>query len=335
LLHIINVWEVLVLFAMQGIINAFDTPGRQSFVVQMVEDKEDLSNAIALNASMVTLARLIGPSVAAVLIGAVGEGYCFLVDGFSYMAVIGSLLAMTLRGRVVVSRRQGTLTELAEGWNYVRRSVPIRSVLLLAALVSLMGMPYVVLMPIFAGKILKGGPHTLGFLMSAAALGAMIATVALALRKSVRGLSRVIPAAAVIFGASLIVFANLRYLWLSLLFLFGVGFGIMTQQASSNTILQTIVEDEKRGRVMAYYTMAFMGMAPFGSLMAGALAARFGAPATLTLSGVCCVIGALWFASHLEEIRRIVRPIYIEMGIIPEVAVAIEEVTTLPTPTED
>jgi MFS family permease len=284
---------------------------------------------------MVTMARMIGPSVAGILIAAVGEGYCFLIDGFSYMAVIASLLAMTLRPQAVISSHESALAQLGEGWNYVRRFVPIRSVLLLASLVSLMGMPYVVLMPIFAGKILKGGPHTLGFLMSAAALGAMTGAFSLALRKSVRGLSRMIPASATIFGAALIIFANSRVLWLSLIFLFAVGFGLMTQMASSNTILQTIVEDEKRGRVMSYYTMAFMGMAPFGSLMAGALAARFGAPATLTVSGVCCLIGALLFASHLKEIRRIIRPIYIEMGIIQEVAAAIEEATTLPTPTED
>ena len=314
LLHIINVWEILVLQAFQGLINAFDMPARQAFVIQMVEDKEDLSSAIALNSSMVNMARLIGPSLAGVIIAAVGEGYCFLIDGVSYLAVIASLLAMTVAAQPLQQRRRSQLQQLREGWSYVSRFAPIRSILMLLALMSFMGMPYTVLMPIFAGNILHGGPHTLGFLMGFSGIGALIGAFSLGMRKSVLGLGKLIPIAAGTFGVALIAFANSRILWLSMLLMLATGFGMMTQMASSNTILQTIVEDDKRGRVMSYYTMAFMGMAPFGSLMAGTVAARIGAPATLTFSGLCCIGGALLFALKLPEIRRLVRPIYVGLG---------------------
>ena len=335
LLHIINVWEILALQAFQGLINAFDTPARQAFVIQMVEDKEDLSSAIALNSSMVNMARLIGPSVAGVIIAAVGEGYCFLIDGFSYLAVIASLLAMTVVPQQVESRKQSALQQLKEGWNYVSRFIPIRWVLMLLALMSLMGMPYTVLMPIFAGSILHGGAHTLGFLMGVAGIGALIGAFSLAIRKSVLGLGKIIPIAAGSFGVTLIAFANSRNLWLSMALMLPVGFGMMTQMASSNTILQTIVEDDKRGRVMSYYTMAVMGMTPFGSLMAGLVAAKIGAPATLTITGLCCVCGALTFTVKLPEIRRLVRPIYEGLGIIPEIAAGLRDASALQSPPED
>ena len=264
LLHVINVWEILALQAFQGLINAFDTPARQAFVIQMVEEKQDLSSAIALNSSMVNMARLIGPSVAGILIAVAGEGYCFLIDGFSYLAVIASLLAMTVAARPLEPRRRSALRELKDGWSYVSHFAPIRSILMLLALLSLMGMPYTVLMPIFAGSILRGGPHTLGFLMGLSGIGALLGAFSLAMRKSVLGLGKVIPMAAVIFGVALIAFANSRILWLSMVLMLATGFGMMTQMASSNTILQTIVENDKRGRVMSYYTMAVMGMAPFG-----------------------------------------------------------------------
>jgi MFS family permease len=335
LLHIINVWEILVLQAFQGLINAFDTPARQAFVIQMVEEKEDLSSAIALNSSMVNMARLIGPSVAGIVIAAVGEGYCFLIDGFSYLAVIASLLAMTVVPQQLESRKQSALQQLREGWTYVSQFTPIRWVLMLLALMSLMGMPYTVLMPIFAGSILHGGAHTLGFLMGISGIGALIGAFSLAIRKTVLGLGKIIPIAAGSFGVTLIAFANSRNLWLSMALMLPVGFGMMTQMASSNTILQTIVEDDKRGRVMSYYTMAVMGMAPFGSLMAGLIAARIGAPATLTITGLCCVCGALMFTVKLPEIRRLVRPIYVGLGIIPEIATGLQDASALQTPPED
>ncbi len=335
LLHIINVWEILALQAFQGLINAFDTPARQAFVIQMVEDKEDLSSAIALNSSMVNMARLIGPSVAGIIIAVVGEGYCFLIDGFSYLAVIASLLAMTVVPQSFASAKHSALRQLKDGWHYVSRFAPIRWVLLLLALMSLMGMPYTVLMPIFAGKILQGGAHTLGFLMGIVGVGALIGAFSLAMRKSVLGLGKLIPIAAATFGVALVVFANSRILWLSMLLMLPTGYGMMTQMASSNTILQTIVEDDKRGRVMSYYTMAVMGMTPFGSLMAGLVAARIGAPATLTFTGLCCVGGALLFAFKLPEIRRLVRPIYAGLGIVPEIAAGLQDASALQTPPED
>jgi MFS family permease len=321
----ITVWDVLWLSVFQGLINAFDMPARQAFVVEMVEDRRDLSNAIALNSSMVNMARLIGPSVAGVIIAAVGEGYCFLIDGISYLAVIASLLLMRVSGSRPQRSAKNTLTELAEGWQYVSRFAPIRSILLLLALVSLMGMPYTVLMPIFAGSILHGGPHTLGFLMGAAGVGALTAAFRLAARRSVLGLGKLTAISAALFGGGLVAFSRSHWLWSSLILMFFVGFGMMQQMASSNTIVQTILEEDKRGRVMSYYAMAFTGMAPFGSLLAGTVADRIGAPATLLISGACCIAGAIWFATQLPVIRKLVRPIYMELGIIPEMATGIQQ----------
>lgn len=330
----ITVWQIIGLNAFQGVINAFDMPGRQAFLVEMLEDREDLANAIALNSSMVNLARLLGPSIAGIIIAAVGEGICFLIDGISYIAVIASLLAMRItspRQRV----RKELLHELREGWMYVSHFVPIRSVLLLLAVVSLVGMPYAVLMPIFAAEVLQGGPHTLGFLMGASGVGALAAAIRLAARKSVLGLETVVAFSAGIFGLGLLAFSLSHWLWLSMLLMFFVGFGMMQQMASSNTILQTLVQEDKRGRVMSYYTMSIVGMAPFGSLLAGLLADRLGAPHTLLISGVICVTGSLWFASHLRQMRHLVRPIYRKLGVIPEVARGLQTASAFTTPPED
>jgi len=323
LAKIITVPEIIALNLFQGAINAFDMPARQSFVVEMVENSDDLGNAIALNSSLVNAARLIGPSIAGILIALVGEGYCFLIDGFSYMAVIASLIAMV----VVVQprkRRQGNVfSELREGWDYVLGFKPVSSILLLLALISLVGMPYTTLMPIFASQILHGGPHTLGFLMAAVGVGALTGAVRLAARPSVRGLGRLIPMTAAGFGASLIAFSASHLEWLSLLLLVVTGFCFMQQMAASNTILQTIVDDDKRGRVMSFYAMSFQGIAPFGSLAAGAVASRVGAPHTLMIGGVFCVFGAGLFAMQLPAMRKLIRPIYMERGIIPQVATAV------------
>ncbi|HET9743001.1 MAG TPA: MFS transporter [Terriglobales bacterium] len=316
---VITVWDILWLSAFQGLINAFDMPARQAFVVEMVEDRRDLANAIALNSSMVNMARLIGPSIAGIIIAAVGEGYCFLIDGISYLAVIASLLLMRIPPREVVRSAKNTLAELRDGWLYVSRFAPIRSILLLIALVSLMGMPYTVLMPIFAAKILHGGAHTLGFLMGATGVGALAGALLLAARRSVLGLGRLTAISAAVFGGGLVAFSQSPFLWLSEILMFFVGFGMMQQMASSNTILQTIADDDKRGRVMSYYAMAFTGMAPFGSLMAGGVASRIGAPDTLLMTGACCIAGAIWFGTRLPAIRQLVRPIYQELGILPEV----------------
>jgi MFS family permease len=331
----ITVWDIIGLSVFQGVINAFDMPARQAFVVQMVEAREDLANAIALNSSVVNGSRLIGPSLAGLLIAAAGEGYCFLIDGVSYVAVVGSLLAM--RFISTPERRAGreVWTELREGWHYAWRFAPIRAILLLLALVSLAGMPYVVLMPIFAGQVLRGGPHTLGFLMAASGVGALGGTVTLAMRKSVLGMGRLIALSAGLFGAALAGFALSRSLWLSLLLMMATGFALMRQLAASNTILQTIVDEDKRGRVMSFYSMAFMGMAPIGSLLAGTAANRIGAPWTLAVGGALAVVGAGWFASQLTEIRKLIRPIYLQLGIIPELASGIQSASAFQTPPED
>jgi MFS family permease len=308
---------LLALSAMQGIINAFDMPGRQSFMVKMVDDRRDLQNAIAINSSMVNMARLVGPSLAGMLIAISSEGWCFLIDGISYMAVIASLLMMRLHAPVVKRLATSTLHELKEGWTYVSEFLPIRTILLLFAAVSLMGMPFVVLMPIFAARVLHGGPHTLGFLMGAMGLGALISALSLAARRSVVGLVRIIPIAAAVFGAGLIGFGLSRVFWLSMLMVMIAGMGMMQGMAASNTVIQTIVSEDKRGRVMSYYTMAFVGMSPFGSLLAGSLAHAIGAPWTVMISGAVVLVGAVWFATRLPALRRTIRPIYRQMGILP------------------
>src|SRR4051812_16965054 len=292
----ITVNDVIWLNVFQGAINAFDMPARQAFVPEMVEDRSDLANAIALNSSLINGSRLIGPSVAGLIIAATNEGYCFLIDGFSYMAVIASLLAMHVARRERRPKQQ-LRTELGEGWRYATEFAPVRSILLLLALVSLVGMPYTVLMPMFAGSILRGGAHTLGFLMAASGVGALAGAITLAARRTVIGLGRVIPIATTAFGAGLIAFSASRIFWLSMLLLVITGYGMMQQMAASNTILQTIVPDDKRGRVMSFYSIAFQGIAPFGSLFAGMIANRVGPPLTLAIGGALCLVAAGWFAS--------------------------------------
>jgi len=330
---LIRMRHVIVLSVFQGLINAFDMPARQAFLVEMVDRREDLANAIALNSSMVNAARLLGPSIGGVVIAAVGEGWCFMTDAISYLAVIASLLVMKVTPRMITLSRDADIFEqLREGWNYVVRFAPIRNTLLLLALVSLVGMPYTVLMPVFADNILHGGPNTLGLLMAASGVGALIGAMVLASRKSVLGLGKFIPLMAGTFGAGLIVFSFTRVLWLALLLMVITGLGFMVQMAASNTVLQTIVDEDKRGRVMSFYTMAFMGTAPFGSLLAGTIAERIGAPHTLMFGGIGCVLGALWFAQTLPALRRDVRPIYVKIGILPEVATGIQQSTELSIP---
>jgi MFS family permease len=331
----ITIELIVVLSIVQGIVNAFDMPGRQSFFVQLIETKEDLGNAIALNSSMVNVARLLGPSIAGVVIAAVGEGWCFFIDGVSYLFVIVALLMMRIPRAAKTRKADGhALQQFKEGFTYAFGFAPIRSLIVLLAIVSLVGVPYSVLMPVFATEVFHGGPHTLGLLMTASGCGALAGALWLAARKSVVGLGRVIPIAGASFGAGLILFAISPTLWLAVPFMMITGFGFMTQMAASNTILQTIVDDEKRGRVMSFYMMAFLGTVPFGSLMAGSLSSRIGAPRTLLVGGVCCIAGALWFASRLPMIRHAVRPIYVRMGILPQVASAISTTAELTVPPE-
>ena len=313
LAHVITLGEIIALMVFQGLINAFDMPGRQSFLVQMVEDRGDLANAIAINSSMVNGARLIGPAIGGLIIATLGEGWCFLIDGVSYLAVIGSLLLMrlaALNGRGQAG--QSLLQELREGWNYVRGFRPIRTVLLLLALTCLMGWPYSVLLPVFAGNVLHGGAHTLGWLTAASGAGAFCSALSLAMRKSIKGLTRTLQAAVALLGVGLILFGLSHVLWLSLVLMVVVGFGLIQAAAVCNTIVQSLVPDDMRARVMGYYTMAFFGAAPFGSLMAGALAQHIGAPHTVMLTGTFCIVGAAWFSMQLPKLRPAMRAAYRE-----------------------
>ena len=336
LTEMVQVWQILLLSLILGVVNALDIPIRQSFVVEMVEHREDLGNAIALNSSMVNGARLIGPSIAGLLVASVGEGICFLLNAISYLAVIVALAAMRIpHGSRHPHPRRHILHELHEGFTYAYEFGPIRSILLLVALVSLVGMPYAVLVPVFAKDILHGGAHTFGFLMTAAGSGALVGTLYLASRRSVLGLGRVIVTATIFFAAGIASFALSGNFPLSLAALALAGFGAMTLVASCNTVLQTILDEDKRGRVMSFFTMAFIGVAPFGSLGAGAMAGIIGPRDTLLLGGAGCLAGAAVFARHLPHIREKVRPIYVRMGIIREVANGMETAAEQPPLRED
>ena len=297
----ISVGAILGLAALQGMINAFDTPARQSFVIDMIEAREDLSNAIALNSTLVNGARLLGPSIAGILIVAFGEGWCFAIDAVSYLAVIASLLMMRLPKRVIKSSGKHALVELREGWAYVASHRQIRALLLLLAFVSLTGIPYIALMPIFASRVLGGGPHALGILMGASGLGAVMGALWLASRTTVVGLGRALVSAGGIFGLGLIGFSQSRWMWLSVPMLVIAGGGMMVQMAASNTLLQTIVDADKRGRVMSFYTMAFFGMTPFGSLLGGWLGGWIGAPTTVLLGGIATVVAVGVLQRNIPE----------------------------------
>ncbi len=314
--HRITVPYLILLQVAQGIINSFDTPARQAFVVEMVEEPGDLPNAIALNSSMFNASRIIGPTIAGVLIAMVGEAWCFLLDGVSYVAVIASLLAMRFASRERPRKETHMFDELRTGLRYVLGFAPVGALLLQVTLVSVMGMPYAVLMPVIAGKVLHGGPHTLGLLMTATGVGALLGTLYLASRHTVLGLGKVIVAATVGLSAGLIAFSFSRTLLVSMAVLPLVGAGMMLQAASANTILQTVVDEKLRGRVMAFYTMAVLGTQPIGSLLAGALADRIGAQHTILTGALACLAGGLWFAARRKKLAEYVRPIYVERGIL-------------------
>jgi MFS family permease len=298
----VQVWHILVLATSLGVANAFDIPARQAFLVEMV-GKEDLMNAIALNSSMFNGARIVGPAIAGILVAMIGEGWCFFANAVSYVAVIAGLMMMRVRRPSRKPPSGSPLTQIVEGFRFVGHTHPIRAILLLLGLTSLVGMPYTVLMPVFADRILHGGARGLGILMSATGVGALLAALTLASRTGVRGLGRLVAYSCGGFGASLVLFAASRSFWLSTAVLVPVGFCMMLQMASSNTLIQTMVPDHLRGRVMSVYSMMFMGMAPFGALMGGALADRLGAPLTVTLGAVACMGGAGWFGLNLPTIR--------------------------------
>src|SRR6201987_2079226 len=328
LADLVRVWQIFVLAALLGVVNAFDIPGRQAFLVDMV-GKEDLMNAIALNSSMFNGARVVGPAVAGVLVAKLGEGWCFFANGVSYIAVIIGLLLMKVNAAPRVSAQTSPFEHILEGFRFVNRTAPIRALLLLLGVVSVTGMPYVVLMPIFAARILHSGGQELasligsrdlgavrlGVLMGASGIGALLGALTLALRSGVKGLGRWVTVCCAGFGGSLMMFAVSRSFWISVLLLLPVGYFIMLQMASSNTLIQVMVPDELRGRTMAVYSMMFMGMAPVGALLGGALSDRLGAPLTVAIGGLASLLGAWWFAAQLPKIRVEARKLIIAQAM--------------------
>jgi MFS family permease len=310
----VTVWEVVVLAALMGAVNAFDIPARQAFLVDMV-GREDLMNAIALNSSMFNGARVIGPSIAGILVASIGEGWCFAANSISYIAVIVGLLLMRVNRAPVEVRRVSPFEHIVEGFRFVWNTGPIRALLLLLGLVSLVAMPYSVLMPIFAAKVLHGDARTLGVLMGATGVGALGGALTLASRSGVKGLGRWVAVACASFGTALILFSFSRWYFLSVALLVPVGFAMMVQMASSNTLIQAMVPDRLRGRAMAVYSMMFMGMAPMGALLSGWSADHIGAQWTLALGGVGAIIGAGLFARNLPKIRVEARQLIIAQGM--------------------
>jgi len=321
---VIQIWHIVVLSIALGCVNAFDVPSRQSFVVEMVEKKEHLGNAIALNSMMFNGARLIGPSIAGLILATAGEGICFLINAVSYIFVVVSLLSMKIQKKKIIRKSGNVLNDMKEGFRYTFGFAPIKHLLILLGIVSLMGSSYQVLMPVFAKEILHGNSSTFGFLMGAAGVGALAGAIFLASRETLIKLGRIIPAASAMFGAGLVVLSFTKYFSVSLLLMIIIGLGLMLQTASSNTILQTITDDDKRGRVMSFYTIAIMGTAPFGSLLAGSLAKVTGTPHTILIGGICCIAGAFLFYKKLPELKKIAHPVYVKMGLIPEIVTGIQ-----------
>ena len=316
LFHVVQVWEIVVLAALLGVVNAFDVPARQSFLIEMVV-REDLMNAIALNSSMFNGARVIGPAIAGILVARIGEGWCFFANAVSYIAVIIGLLMMKLGPLRTASKDSSPFEHIAEGFRFVQRTKPILALVLLIGLASLVAVPYSVLMPIFADRVVHSGAHGLGILMGATGIGALLGALTLAIRRGVQGLGRVVGLSAGGFGVSLILFAFSRSLWLSVALLVPVGYGVMLQMSSSNTLIQAMVPDELRGRAMAMYTMMFMGMAPVGSLFAGALADKIGAPWTVAIGGLGAIAGAAVFLRRLPSLRFEAQQLIVAQGLSP------------------
>lgn len=316
LTHMIQVWQIIALSLLSGLINSFELPVRQAFTVDMIDDREDLGNAIALNSTMINSAKLAGPALGGLLIAIAGEGVCFTINAISYLAVLGSLLAMKLRVIPVRSDNKPIWQQLSEGFHYTFDFMPIRTIIFLMAIVSFIGGGAQVLMPVFAKDIFHGGATTLGFLMASSGMGALMGAIYLTTRKNVLGLGRVITTSVALFGLGLIGFALSPTLFVSMFLLILSGFGLMVQMAASNTVLQTLVEEDKRGRVMSFYTMSFMGTAPFGSLIAGNLAHQWGAANVLFVGGLFAILGAILFFLQLPRLRELARPILIQKGIL-------------------
>jgi MFS family permease len=324
----VQIWQLIILSVILGIINAFDMPIRQAFVVEMIDNKkEDLGNAIAFNSSMVNAARLVGPSIAGILIATVGEGWCFLINAVSFFAVVVSLLKMKVEPISFKPRESKVFEQLSEGFKYTFGFAPIRYLIVLLSVVSLMSTSVTLLAPVIAKEYLGGGADTFGFLMSAYGSGALLGAFYLLSKKNVLGLGKLIGIAVLIFGTSLVIFSFSRVFVFSIVVMALAGLGMMLHIASTNTVLQTLSDENKRGRVMSFYSMAFRGMSPFGSLLAGGLGSSVGAPAAILFSGSVCLVSAALYLLKLPVIRSIVRPIYQSMGILPQIAEGVEQAT--------
>ena len=307
--HRVHIWQIATLAALTGVVNAFDLPARQAFIVDMVS-RADLVNAIALNSSMFNGARIIGPALAGIVVAAIGEGWCFFANGVSFIAVIVGLILMKIdRPRRAIEG--SALENIVEGFRFVAGAGPVRALMLLLGLVSFTAMPYAVLMPVFADQILHGGPRALGVLMGCSGIGALCGALTLAMRKTLRGLTVWVAVSCAGFGAMLLLFSFSRFMWLSAVLLVPAGFFMMIQMASSNTLIQSMVPDRLRGRVMSVYAMTFMGMAPLGALLAGSVAHNIGAPLTVAIGGVVSVVGAFIFGMRLPVHRPVAREMII------------------------
>jgi MFS family permease len=332
LMGVVRVEHVMLLAVFAGVVNSFDMPIRQAFLTQMIDRREDLPNAIALNSSMVNAARLVGPAMAGLLIDMVGEGWCFILNGLSYIAVLIALAAMRIVRPTTTPQATPVWEALHGGFSYAYRSVPIRAILLMLSITSLAAMPVGVLMPVFANEVLHGEAGTLGLLTASSGLGALASAVYLASRRSVLGLGKQMGLAGGGFGIGIILFSMSHWLPVSMALLCVTGFCLMLQMAASNTLLQTIVDEDKRGRVMGLYAMSLMGVGPIGSLLAGGLATWIGASTTLMINGLICLLAAIVFMTRLETLRMHVRPIYVRLGIIPEIASALQASSQLNVP---
>ena len=316
LTHLVTLWQIIVLSVVAGAVGALSVPARLSFVALMVEDRNDVDNGVALVTSMNNVARLVGPAVAGLVIAAWGEGWCFLIDAISFLPVIASLTLMRMNIPKTPRRSHDMFAEIREGWNYVSTFLPVRTLLIFLALISLMGNSYAVLLPVFASQVLHGGPTTLGWLTSASGIGALISTSLLALRKSVIGLPRRVQIAGALLGLALLLFGLSNVLWLSLPLMVLIGFGLMQSVTGINSIIQSLVPEGMRGRAMSYYAMAFLGAAPFGNLIASALADRLGANTAVGLTGAACLVGSIWLALQLPKVTAAMQPIYAEKGLL-------------------
>lgn len=326
---VIELWHLILLASILGLINSVDIPTRQSFFIELIDHKKDISNAIALNSSMFNLARLLGPALAGVLIAVSGEGVCFLINTFTFIPIIIILFRMKLKKRKRKISEEPVWHGLKEGVNYIAQFSPIRDMLILMAFIGLFGMPFTILLPVFASEVLGSGAEVYGILAATTGVGALFGALAIASKKNILGLEKLIALSSCLFAIGVIAFSQSHFLLLSICVLFWVGFALMMQMASTNSVLQTIVDDDKRGRVMSFYSIAIIGTAPFGNLLVGTLASWFGVSFALLITGTVCFVGAAIFMRQLSSIRKRMHPHYVRMGILPEVASGIGEATSL------